>query len=242
MKAYSAIALLACAIVSGCSSNDIEDHNERMEEARVAQKERQIIEMDKQIDSIPDWFLDIPMSDTVGVYAVGFGTSNRPTFALRTAELQAKFDLAKNFKQMITGQERSYETQGAGDIVQSQINVLIDSLVEEMQVAGFERVKRQVINVDGKANAYVLLKMPYEEFNRALQSVRAKSFDEKMEMAFNKLENRIADRKALKQTNIQNEHKRTVELQEVEIKRSVELRKAELKAEQDAKLKAENGN
>ena len=105
--------------------------------------------------------------------------------------------------------------------------MLIDSIVEEVSVAGAQRVKRELYNVDGVANAYVLVKMPYEEYNRAIQSLRAKTVEEKMSVAFDELEKRLQNRKIDEQKAIQATHLRDVELKELEIKKEVELRKAE---------------
>ena len=219
---------IAVAALSGCTSNNVKERYEAIETVKVKQEEIKSDKMDEQIASIPDWFLDVPAPDGKGVFGVGAGESNRPAFALKAAELQAKFELAKNFKQVVSGQERSYQDQvGDGD-VQTKINILIDSLVEEMNVAGFERIKRTVTNVGGRANAYVLLRMPYEEYNHALRSLRAKGIDEKMEVAFNQLEKRLDDSKKRVLAQEKAMHDRQVQLKQLEIDEKVELRKAEI--------------
>lgn len=234
-------SLIACAVaaaLTGCSSNDIEERTEALQEAQVQQVQIKTEKMDAQLESIPDWFLDIPAPDGKGVFGVGFGESNQPAFALKAAELQAKFELAKNFKQVVSGQERSYQDQTSDGDVQSKINILIDSLVEEMNVAGFERVKRSVSNVEGRANAYVLLRMPYEEYNHALRSLRAKGIDDKMEVAFNQLEKRLDDSKKRVLAQEKATHERQVQLKQLEIDEKVALRKAEIA--EKARIKAEN--
>lgn len=226
------LTLSLVTLMSACSSNnDIEDRLEKMEEVQQTVVEQKTERMDVLIDTIPDWYMDVPQPDTTGVFGVGYATSNKPPFALKTAELQAKFDLAKNFKQLISGQERSYENQTLDNNVETQINMLIDSLVEEVSVAGYQRVKRELYNVDGVANAYVLMKMPYDEYNKALQSMRAKGVEEKMQLAFNQLEERLSTRKELVRQEKADAHKREVDMKELEIKQSTEVLKAEAQLE-----------
>ncbi|MBQ4801128.1 hypothetical protein J8L73_18725 [Pseudoalteromonas sp. MMG006] len=219
--------ITALISISACSSNDVHDRIEQLQVAHQKQVEKKTEKMDQLINSIPDWYLDVPQSDSTGVFGVGYGSSNKPPFALKAAELRAKFDVAKSFKQLISGQERSYENQTLDSNLETQINMLIDSIVEEVSVAGAQRVKRELYNVDGVANAYVLVKMPYEEYNRAIQSLRAKTVEEKMSVAFDELEKRLQNRKSDEQKAIQATHQRDVELKELEIKKEVELRKAE---------------
>lgn len=224
--------ITALISISACSSNDVHDRIEQLQVAHQQQLDKKTEKMDNLINSIPSWYLEVPEPDSTGVYGVGYGSSNTPPFALKSAELQAKFDLAKSFKQMISGQERSYENQTLNSNIETQINMLIDSLVEEVSVAGVKRVKRELYNVDGVANAYVLLKMPYEEYNRALQSMRTKTVEEKMSLAFDELESRIQKRKDEENQIIQSSHKREVELKELEIKKDVELRNVQLQKQE----------
>ncbi len=229
MKTLKRHLLIAITVltVSACSSNGIHEKIEQIEVAHQKQVDKKTEKMDQLINSIPDWYLDVPQSDSTGVFGVGYGSSNKPPFALKAAEIRAKFDVAKSFKQLISGQERSYENQTLDSNLETQINMLIDSIVEEVSVAGAQRVKRELYNVDGVANAYVLVKMPYEEYNRAIQSLRAKTVEEKVSVAFDELEKRLQNRKSDEQKAIQATHQRDVELKELEIKKEVELRKAE---------------
>lgn len=229
------IALAMALTLTACSSNNIEDRIEKINETNITKAEIKSDKMDNLIDSVPDWYMDIPQPDGTGFYGVGYGTSNKPPFALKSAELQAKFDLVKSFKQLVSGQERSYENQTMDANIESQVNILIDSLVEEQSVAGFQRVKRELYNVDGVANAYVLLKMPYDEYNKALQSMRAKSVEKKMEMAFNELQKILDKRKQVEMDRNTAKHRREVELKELDIKRVTELRKAELQQQEGNK-------
>lgn len=195
MKKLTFLALSTALALAGCASSSVEEKIEIKRVNAIAMKEQKAQVINNAIDAIPEWFLDVPQPDTTGVYGVGFGESNKPHFSLKVAELQAKFDLAKQFKEIISGQERSYESQASNGDVTSQANAIIDSLVDEVQIAGFQRVERKVLEVDGKAASYVLLKMPYDQYNTMLLQARKASDTEDMTAAFVLMTKRINDRR-----------------------------------------------
>jgi hypothetical protein len=89
------------------------------------------------------------------------------------------------------------EDRGAGRPV-TRYRQLIDKLVAEVPVVGVETLEKEVKPLQGKFHAFVLLKMPYEAFNKVLQAKRSESADTSVERAFKDLERRLAERRERK--------------------------------------------
>ena len=71
---------------------------------------------------------------------------------------------------------------------------LVDKLVTQVPVVGFETVKQDVKSISGEFHTFVLLKLPYMEFNRVLTQQRAQAQDAKISAAFADLEKRVMAR------------------------------------------------
>ena len=127
---------------------------------KAAQKRQE--KMEDNLSDIPSWFLEVPKPDGSGVYAVGEGESNKVRVAMKKAMLDAEFGLAKVYGQELSGSERSSVQDSNGDAATSQYTALIDKLVSQVSVVGFETVHQEVKTIDGKYHAFVLLKLPYK--------------------------------------------------------------------------------
>jgi len=160
---------------------------------KAAQKRQE--KMENNLSEIPDWFLEVPKPDSSGVYAVGEGESNKVRVAMKKAMLDAEFGLAKVYGQELSGSERSSVQDSNGDAATSQYTALIDKLVNQVSVVGFETVHQEVKTIDGKYHAFVLLKLPYKQFNAVLQNQAAKTNDAKVEAQFKDLERRLDKRR-----------------------------------------------
>lgn len=196
--------LIALAVMSACSSSpsreDVEKEAMRIDEMREeARQKRMEVENEKlqsKLDEVPEWFLDTPASDGIGVFGVGHGVSTRLDNALKIAQLQSEYDVARQLKQEISGQERDYNKQtGESDIVY-QYSQLIDKLVTRVPVVGFDVVKKDVQVMDGKYHAYTLIKLPFREFNKVMQQESAQNQDATVKAAFDALEERVKAREA----------------------------------------------
>lgn len=200
-----AYLLLGLAVLAGCSTSpatklakdDAEAAKIRAETA-ADQRARQQAQMETNLSKVPLWALQPPAPDDTGVYAVGIGDSNKMRIAMRKAMLDAEFGLAKNINQELSGSERSYTRDENGTVGRQQYTELVDKLVMQVPVVGFEVVKQEIRPIDGAYNAFILLKLPYDQFNRVLQDQRAKADDQTIQKAFDDLQNRINVRRQQK--------------------------------------------
>lgn len=194
----SALALGACSTPAekrAKANEDLQELRERIEER--AQK-RENVRKEAFLEEVPAWAMETPPADGTGVYAVGVGESERMTTALRIAELQAQYGLASQLDAELSGSERVFEEdRGAGRPV-TRYRQLIDKLVAEVPVVGVETLEKEVKPLQGRFHAFVLVKMPYEAFNKVLQAKRAESTGASIDEAFKDLERRLAERRASK--------------------------------------------
>jgi len=167
---------------------------QQAEEARVAKQQAR---MEDTLKLVPDWIIQTPKPDSTGIYASGSGESDKLRVAMKKAMLDAEFGLAKNFNQELSGSERSYLQDNAGTTTTEQYTELVDKLVSQVSVNGFEIVKQEVKPIDGKYNAFVLIKLPYDEFNMVLKEQRAKlhANDKSIKQAFDDLSKRLENRR-----------------------------------------------
>lgn len=188
------LPLSAMLILSACSSHptskQLVKEQQHIEKTRQEATQKQA---ENTIDAMPSWAASVPHPDNTGVYALGIADSDKVQIALKKAQLQAEYGLAKQFNQELVGSERSMQ-QDAGANSSSQYQSLIQSLVSYVPVVGFEVVKQEVKAVNGQFQAYMLLKLPYAEFNKALQSQKQQSQNVQMRQAFNDLELRLQQR------------------------------------------------
>lgn len=205
MKSVTTNCLLAmfCAGLAACSSSpneELMDKLAKIEEQQVALKQAQIDreqeKREQEMEAAPSWVLSPPQSDSTGVYGVGIAESKKLSHGLKAARLQAEFALAKMFKQELSGSERAYEAGDSEGDVTTQTTFLIDKIVDSVPVVGFDVIEQKVVPLNGVNNVYVLLKMPYDQFNKVLQAERAKTLDTKAQAAFDDLERRLEKRRA----------------------------------------------
>lgn len=197
------VSVIVASALAGCSSSPDTEMSKRLleleksqQEMIALQKEREQADREKEMDVMPDWFLEPPKPDSTGFFGVGYSRSKHPGFGLKSARLQAEADLAKQYKQEISGSERSFE-QGNGDgEVQSQTTLLIDKIIDSVPVVGYTVVEQIMKPVDGAYQTYVLLKLPYDEFNKVLLSEKSNTFDKAVQGHFDDLERRLKERRA----------------------------------------------
>ena len=214
---------MGLAILSGCSSNDdMADRLEALENPRAAneaaQLEKSTLQQEKEIEALPEWVLAPPASDSTGFHGVGIAQSKQLNHSRRAARLQAEYELAKQTGQELSGSERSFEQGGASGDVNTQTTFLIDQIVDSIPVVGYQIVDQKLSTINGQFHAYTLLKLPYEEFNKALQQLKAKTNNNAVQKQFDDLERRLGKRRAEKEKAIQAEHNRELELIEARTK------------------------
>lgn len=200
MRNLSVPVIMLAALLAGCASEAEKAAKDQLSveamRAEAADKERaaRTEKMKDYLDDVvPEWFMSPPKMDSTGIYGVGTASSKDLGFAIRKAKLQATYDAAKVLKQEMSGQERSLQRdQGAeGDMAQ-RTELLIDSLVAAVPVSGYDIVKNTVVPTDGQYHAFILMKIPFDEFNSVLKNNKdglKGEFDE----AFDKLQKRVAE-------------------------------------------------
>ena len=199
--------IIVLSVLSGCSSTSTQDTNKAMMKQqfeieklrRNFNQERQDVEQqhrEKEINSLPPWVLTPLQADNTGFYAVGMAESKSIFFVMKKAKMQAEFELAKQYRQLLSGSERSFEQENGVGELQTQTTLLIDKLIDEVPIIGYDIVKQKIIAVNGKHTAYILLKMPYEQYNKVLQAHKKSQLETKVANAFDKLQTRLASRQA----------------------------------------------
>lgn len=191
-----AISLAACA--SSPTREQLAKDQERSEEIRAkaaAQEEqRRQTQAEAQLSAVPAWALESPKPDATGVYAVGFAQSGDYRLALRKAMLDAEFGLAKVMGQEISGSERSFTQESGSRARTEQYTALVDKLVAQVSVVGFENVHQEIKPIAGDFHAFVLLRLPYESLNKVIEQKRALSRDASINAQFEDLARRIKAR------------------------------------------------
>jgi len=201
------MAIIVLSVLSGCSSTSNQASNQALMEQqfeieklrRAFNQERQDIEQEQREDEIkilPSWVLTPLQADLTGFYAVGIAESKSIFFVMKKAKMQAEFELAKQYRQLLSGSERSFERENTAGELQTQNTVLIDKLIDEVPIIGYDIVKQKIIAVNGMHTAYILLKMPYEQYNKVLQAQKESQIETKISNAFDALQTRLTSRRA----------------------------------------------
>lgn len=188
------ISLGLAAVLAGCTSQETQD-------SLAAEKERQRMidrkndAIDDVIDDLPRWAKKVPKPDSVGIYGLGIGDSGDLAMAMRKSLMQAEFAVASSYQQELSGSERLYSVDGAAG-ANVQYQGLIDKLIQRVPIVGYSVREQKIQAFEGRYQVLTLLHMPYDEYNQALRSQRAKSQSQEMKEAFDDLERRLDKRRA----------------------------------------------
>lgn len=203
MKKLTAIAaLVGSALLTGCSTtpdavtiakNEVKAQEIRNEIAEKKQEQAQDL-VEKRLSSVPEWVLEPPKSDTEGVFGVGIGESKRLNIAIKKSNMNGQFELAKKFKQEISGSEQNYTQETVAETTE-QYTQLIDTIVDAVPVVGYKTIQREAVAIDGSITVYTLLKLPYDEFNAILEKKSAEYNKKEIKEAFGELRARLEERK-----------------------------------------------
>jgi len=200
------ILLATILVLPGCAttpttmeqiaSDEAKASKIRAEAAKDAREKEQAY-LEGMIKQVPAWALEVPRPDATGIYAVGMSENNVLRVALRQATLEAEYGLAKTYSQELSGSERAYTQSNGSQTGTEQYTALIDKLVSQVPVSGFEVSRQEIKPIEGKYHAYVLLKLPYSQFNQVLKEQRAKqsAVDKTVTAAFDDLAARLEKRR-----------------------------------------------
>jgi hypothetical protein len=200
MKTKLLTSIIALSLyLTGCSSSptasDLAEEQAKAEKARykaeLEMKGLRSDEIEKQLKEYPEWSMNPPRADATGVYGVGVGIHQDIRIAMKKAQLYAEFEVATQMKQLLSGSERDYTSTSKSGGANSKYTLLIDKLVAEAPVVGYDTVKRYVAPIDGTTHAFVLIKMPYAQYNKSLQELQADDLDKESNSAFDELQERL---------------------------------------------------
>lgn len=167
---------------------------ERQQTRTEAQKQQRQEEARAQIASLPDWVVEKPAPDNTGLFGVGIGESESLMLALRKANLEARFDVAKAIDTELSAEETA---TGSRD---EQYRSIVNTFVNSVDLAGVEDIDRRIQASPTGYRVYALVKYPYPEFNKALDafgtdnasSVAAQRAEEDMQERYDQLMARVA--------------------------------------------------
>jgi len=188
------ISLGLAVILAGCTSQESKD-------SLAAEKERQRMidrkndAIEDAIDNLPRWAKKVPKPDSVGIYGLGISDSSDLSMAIRKSLMQAEFAVASAYQNELSGSDRLYSTEGPAG-AQVQYQGLIDKLIQRVPIVGYAVREQKIQAFEGKYQVLTLLHMPYDEYNQALRSQRAKAQSQEMKDAFDDLERRLDKRRA----------------------------------------------
>jgi hypothetical protein len=188
-----ALALVP-VLLMGCSSSPIDKAlkqeakiHERLQEREVELAKLRIRAGEEQLDSLPAWVLSKPRPDGSGMYGVGIGESPDLTNAIRKSNLQARYDVAKEVNMELSAEDTMV---GSSD---SQYRYIINSFIDRVNLAGVDDISREIQAGPRGYRVYTLVKLPYREFNRALDAFGPSN---ELDEAYERLMDRVAGQPA----------------------------------------------
>jgi hypothetical protein len=198
-----AVLIAALGTIAGCAAPGTREQAAK-DEARAgairaqhaqANAARDQQEAEATLKAIPPWALVPPKPDESGIYAVGMAEGGKYALALKKASLDAEFEVASAYRQELSGSERTFSRDNGKIGSTESFTRLVDKLVMQVPLTGFEVVQQEVLPIGGAYHAFVLLKLPYRQFNQVLQEQRAGIQDKSVAAAFDDLERRVDKRR-----------------------------------------------
>ncbi len=191
----------ALLVIAGCSSTptakdiakDEVAATEVREKSQVARTQREQARAQAYMEKVPKWVVEPPKGDGDVAYAVGVGQSSKMDLAQKKAALEAQFELAKGFKQALSGSERQYRRDNGKAGVDERFTLLIDQVVDRVPLAGYEVVRRETLPIDGAFHSFVLMKASYSEMQRVLAERSSERRDRSIDEQFDELERRLKE-------------------------------------------------
>tara|TARA_B100000123_G_scaffold238427_1_gene190622 strand:+ start:60 stop:575 length:516 start_codon:yes stop_codon:yes gene_type:complete len=126
--------------------------------------------VDKTISEIPDWCIDMKQTN-LSLVACGSGISSNLNMAMNRAILDAKRQLADTINSELSSNMDDYlKSTGAGgnEQVKQASELVTKNTIIQAKLIGYKQIKKQVANVSGKFQYFVLLEYPIGEANQAL--------------------------------------------------------------------------
>lgn len=188
-----AAAITACASTPPYGSAEYAAEQEQQRQKALAKQAEQTI------DKAPEWFLQ-PPTDNAYMYAVATDYSSDLQFALDKAILNAKVGLAAQVSNKVSSTMKEFAVEaGVGQDAQfnREIERASKEVISEVNLGGFNVAKRQIMSQGTGYRAYVLLRIPVVDMNKAIveQTKKNSALDAKVKAtrAFQELEKDIAN-------------------------------------------------
>lgn len=169
---FTAITLL---LATGCASqqeklaDDIRDRERAMRELEEDRREWAQQDARREMRQVPDWAMaPAPAPDSSGVYAVASANSDDLQLAIRKARLQGLFDLGQAITNAVSGLERLHSRDDGGRSNRSYSQA-VQAIVDWTDVTGAETLRQEVVPIDGRFHAFVLMKLPFDAANVVVQ-------------------------------------------------------------------------
>ncbi|WP_435000114.1 hypothetical protein ACRZ5S_22280 (plasmid) [Vibrio scophthalmi] len=191
-KTLTLTAAITTALL-GCSSQP--NHAMQAQQIAEAKLEQSIERVDETISTMPNWYLNTPESNDMGFYAAGTGASSTIEMAVTKARINSEFELAKKYKQIISGVERSYSSEVTNSQTDSSKVVTtteqtIDKLVANAQLSNYKIEETKVLREGSKYRVYLLTFINYDQNNDGSDELYREVKSEARE-AFQDLERRV---------------------------------------------------
>jgi len=202
-------------VLAGCSGPSMKDIAEDrieadkvMENAAEERKERQQERNEDYLGDVPSWALEPPTEDPSFIYAVGMADSAKMPLALRQAKLVGDFNLAQEIKQELSGMEKQYASETNTGTPQSQYTLVVDRFVERVHLQGQEVIHQEIVPIDGRYHAFLLLRMPVEKLIAAAEEARGREIQQSAQAAYDELQERLEKRRdqRLEEETLEREH------------------------------------
>ncbi|RME59367.1 hypothetical protein D6779_04495 [Candidatus Parcubacteria bacterium] len=197
MKKFSSIlaisAIFAGATLSGCSSNAKKDElkSDLQQEQKTLEAKLEK-EAQQNVSQMPDWFINPPAVDGEAFYGVGLGEDYDLNDAVKKARLQAYYEIAKNMKSELAGEETMTGNRAG------QYRSIINQFVDSTPLAGADTDDTKIYTDKGKYRVYVKLKMPLDRVQQMIEQEDAQTNRQRLEEAYQRLMDKLDKRAELK--------------------------------------------
>jgi hypothetical protein len=158
------LAATVALVLSGCSSPTVQERIAKQQEQIEIKQTKNV---QKQLENVPDWFLDYNQSDDNGMYAVGTSFADDIQIALDDARTIALSELASKSNNLMSQQKALMQKKGLDGTTNKSSSLVTDEFTARQNMAGYRIVKREV-KQDGKfVRAYVMVFLPFSRNNEA---------------------------------------------------------------------------
>ena len=189
----SLVGLGLVAVLSACSSTPPAPTPAPAPTRPVSVMQAQESSVQRAMDSVPDWFMDVPKS-TDTIYSVGDGVSSSMSGALGNARANAFEGICQSAGGTVRSQTKIFR-QDTDTSSTSLSTTAIRNLCPDVDVTGAVVEKRRVVQDGSRFRAFVLVALPMGEKNTLARTKQSDKLQLKAaqssEDAFKELDNLV---------------------------------------------------